>query len=201
MWRPPKISTPSIVASESSHSASRSGPLFNVSEAELLDQVSELPGSSPVLQQTRNNPPPRADNPAPGLTHESMSVPGAAADTTLREDESRPFTGARTTFQGNPEVSAGMGAHFRGNPVDFNPDPSNSNMRGRDYASYDSRLGGNAALSRRTRLFDPTFGRTPLVRSTPTRSHPYIDEVTFGAETFEDYTPQLQFSEVKYKDF
>jgi hypothetical protein len=37
---------------------------------------------------------------------------------------------------------------------------------------------------------------------TPTRMHPYsADEVTFGAETYEDCMGQFMFGEVKFKDF
>ena len=31
--------------------------------------------------------------------------------------------------------------------------------------------------------------------------HPYSDEVSFGAETFEGYMTQFMYSEVRFKDF
>ncbi|KAI2492878.1 hypothetical protein MHU86_21657 [Fragilaria crotonensis] len=36
---------------------------------------------------------------------------------------------------------------------------------------------------------------------TPTRMHPFSAEVTFGAESFEDYMSQFMCGEVKFKDF
>ena len=198
----PRSTQTATAESASNPPSSRSGPPSNVSETEVLDHVSELPGSSPVLQQTRFNPIPRVDNPVSvNIAHENMSVPGTTGGTLPLDDETRPSLGTRTTFHEDLEVPVDTGTYFRGNPVDVDPGPGIGNMRGRDYASYDTnRSGGNATSSRRTRLFDHTSGRTPMLR-TPTRTHPYVDEVTFGAETFEDYMSQFQFSEVKYKDF
>ena len=42
--------------------------------------------------------------------------------------------------------------------------------------------------------------QTALV-CTPTRNHPFSAEVTFGAETFEEYMTQFMYAEVKFKDF
>ena len=112
--RPPRIPTITENPVESSRSTDRSGPPSNVSEAELLDQVSELPsGSSPVLQirgsittatATGNNP---ADN--VDVNQGSRSVPGM-----------------HTTFRGIP-----VDVH-RNVPLD--PGPTISGRR--DYDSY-----------------------------------------------------------------
>ncbi|KAI2504149.1 hypothetical protein MHU86_10263 [Fragilaria crotonensis] len=43
--------------------------------------------------------------------------------------------------------------------------------------------------------------RTGTLTRTPTRMHPFSAEVTFGAESFEDYMCQFMCGEVKFKDF
>lgn len=199
--RPPDTSAPSF-GIESSLLGGRSGPPSNVSETdELLDQVSELPGSSPVFQQQpRTSAATTGGGHGADTTHTTSGiyVPGTEGIEATREDEPRVLPAMRTTFREEP---GGIGTTFRGNPVDINPDPSTS-TRGREYASYDGRqAGGNSASSRRGRLFDHAPMRTTPLLRTPTRAHPYIEEVSFGAETFEDYMSQFQYSEVKYKDF
>jgi hypothetical protein len=46
-----------------------------------------------------------------------------------------------------------------------------------------------------------TTTRTNALVRTPTRNHPFSSEVTFGAETFEEYMTQFMYAEVKFKDF
>ncbi|KAI2496065.1 hypothetical protein MHU86_18437 [Fragilaria crotonensis] len=46
-----------------------------------------------------------------------------------------------------------------------------------------------------------TTTRTNALVRTPTRNHPFSTEVTFGAETFEEYMTQFMYAEVKFKDF
>jgi hypothetical protein len=194
--KPPGTPTQSI-DTEGGLPASRSGPPSNVSETEVLDQVSELPGASPVLHLPRVATAPRADI-GVSTVRAGIFVPGTESIEASRGDDV-PLT--RTLPREESDFTTTTGPTFRGNPVDINPDPSVNMNRGRDFISYDSRPpGGNPATSRRGRLFDHNPVRTPLLR-TPTRAHPYIDEVTFGAETFEDYMSQFQYSEVKYKDF
>ena len=184
-------------ASEIGLPSSRSGPPSNVSETEVLDHVSELPGSSPVPQPLRVPFIPRAETTA-STARVGPFVPGTAG-TEMRRDEDVPPTRSIPREESYFGTTA-TGPTFRGNPVDINPDPG-INIRGRDYGSYDGRQpGGNPTTSRRGRLFDHTTARTPMLR-TPTQAHPFIEEVSFGAETFEDYMSQFQYSEVKYKDF
>lgn len=91
-----------------------------------------------------------------------------------------------------------LGATFRGSPVNIELDPGGT--RGRNYLSYDNRPPAcDPTSSRRGRLFDHTTSRTPS--RTPTKAHPFVDEVTLDVETFEDYMGQFQYSEDKYKDF
>lgn len=174
----------------------RTGPPSNVSEAELLDQVSELPGISPVFQQ-----PTRVIGfgNLGETSAETMTAPGMTGTEPILR--SGPEPGPR----GDPSSVPGNVPTFRGNPIDMDrrsTNPLNSNPRGgRDYDPFDvGRPPGNPTSTRRGLLFDHTVERTPHAR-TPTRSHPYSDEVTFGAETFQEYMSQFQFSEVKYKDF
>ena len=73
--RPPKISI-GAADTESQRSIDRSGPPPNVSEAEeILDQVSELPGPSPIPQM-RGMPIPAFDNPGMGSLPATSAVPG-----------------------------------------------------------------------------------------------------------------------------
>ena len=64
--RPPKATIDTADVG-SQRSTNRSGPPSNVSEVELLDQVSELPGLSPVVQ-TRGAPTPILENPGTSTT-------------------------------------------------------------------------------------------------------------------------------------
>ena len=74
--RPPGTSTLPI-ESASAFLAGRSGPPSNVSETEMLDQVSELPAPSPaLLPQPRIVSTLRTDPSSAGTVHSVMSVPG-----------------------------------------------------------------------------------------------------------------------------
>ena len=75
----------------------------------------------------------------------------------------------------------------------------NATARGHDFDSYDGRPNGYPSSSRRNPLFD--YERTPMMARTPSRAHPYSNEVIIGVETFQDYMSQFHYSEVKYKDF
>ena len=201
--RPPSTLAPSVRSDESDRMINRSGPPPNVSETELLDQVSELPGISPVPQKLRAVSTPRT---AEGLhsttdvTRGDMSVPGTESSEAAHDDNTMPQHPPQRTTTFAPGPYPSVGATFRGNPVDVDPDPG-TGVRGRDYLSYDNRpvTADHSTSSRRGRLFDHTASRTPS--RTPTRAHPFVDEVTLDVETFEDYMAQFQYSEVKYKDF
>ena len=181
MPTPPKVSIDASDAG-SQRSTNRSGPPSNVSESELLDHVSELPGPSPV-PQIRGTP-------AIVFGEASTSIP----DTT-----------------GNAIPSVKNAATFRGRPVNVDrPNgpgpPGRTTMRREDFDSHEGGSsgghgGGVPTQPRRGPLFDHhPIGHTPLGR-TPTRSHPYSAEVKFGAESFEDYMTQFMYSEVRFKDF
>ena len=183
----------------------RSGPPSNVSETELLDQVSELPISSPVIQQqTRNVTIADVVNPNVGTTaprgnvrpetmtprDEPSSVPGTS--TNFRDDYVAPVSDAGTTFRGKSvDVSRPQGYG-----------PSTGATSRRDYDSTEGPTHGYVNPPHRGLLtFDNTVERTPGLTRTPSKAHPYSEEVTFGAETFEDYMSQFHYSEVKFKDF
>ena len=214
---PPRVDSPSI----------RSGPPSNVSEAEHLDQVSELPVSSPVIQQVRNiglsSLPGTSINPV--TVSDTVQGIGSVTDTpTDSSNQGVPGSvpGTRTAFRDDRDQVPGMasadrrvqyaesagsdiGPNFRGNPISSSARTNSSSAHGSDtrdnyYDPHESRYGANNAPPRRGPLFDHTAVRTPKIR-TPTRSQPYSDEVTDGPETFQDYMSQFQFSEVKYKDF
>jgi hypothetical protein len=184
----------------------RTGPPSNVSEAELLDQVSELPGISPVFQQPIRTTMDGSTS-APGIEDPIIDLVSPPETTIFRSTAPGPVPGTSTA---DYQDSASSMPHpaaptFRGNPINLErrPNMTGSNdatSRGRGYEPLDGRTSGNTTSTRRGLLFDHTAERTPLMR-TPTRSHPYSDEVSFGAETFQDYMSQFQFSEVKYKDF
>ena len=226
--RPPTLVVDVKVMPDPIRPADRSGPPSNVSEAEHLDQVSELPMTSPGLQ----------GNPTVSTPVETIAI-----------QPTTQATGSGSILRGgnfpssvpgtNPDTMDGndappLKATFRGNPVDVdfkqtsNPKTNYDNQRSynrdnashydninrhddedapagqrRDYEAYDGRSSGttDAPNPRRGDLFDYyTSGRTPNNR-TPTHSHPYVGEVSFGPESFQDYMSQFQFREVKFKDF
>ncbi|KAI2510496.1 hypothetical protein MHU86_3916 [Fragilaria crotonensis] len=84
---------------------------------------------------------------------------------------------------------------FRGQPVDTRPTSGHGPpiTAGRFHTPPEPRPLFNSAARPRT-----TGGN--LTR-TPTRMHPFSAEVTFGAESYEDYMSQFMYGEVKFKDF
>ncbi|KAI2498978.1 hypothetical protein MHU86_15482 [Fragilaria crotonensis] len=207
---------------ESIRSSVRSGPPSNVSEAEMLDQVSELPGSSPVLQMRGASTAPISSNIDPGdmlnVDQSIRSAPhGLSTDSIFRGENPRSVPGTD-----GPEIRSKTGgtmpnaraSTFRGNPVDIDlraPPASrpNTDSRPEYHRGYETYYDGRSTAGetneipnppRRGVLFDYPIGRTPNTR-TPTRSHPFVDEVSFGPESFQDYMSQFQFREVKFKDF
>ncbi|KAI2491256.1 Reverse transcriptase (RNA-dependent DNA polymerase) [Fragilaria crotonensis] len=219
---------PTIMDTTVEHPFSRPGPPSNVSETEFLDQVSELPASSPVPQQARGGA--SGIFPAPGATTNPATVPDTAQDNvsatylpsaSSTRAEPGPVPGTRNAdrderhpepdtmdarYRAHPgSMASNVGPNFRGTPIIMETLNTTSSAPGSDlrdnYDSYGGHpTGTNNASSRRARLFDHTAERTPSLR-TPTRSHPFNNEVSFGAETFQDYMSQFQVSEVKYKDF
>ncbi|KAI2509024.1 hypothetical protein MHU86_5400 [Fragilaria crotonensis] len=194
----------------------RSGPPSNVSEGELLDQVSELPISSPVPQVDSVAPVPSRSS-RTGAENVAPSVQFASEDIATPRDEPRSVPGTGPANRGDNEPAINTGATFRGNPVDVELRTTGHGATGtsirRDYASYSDypdRERESSTQPRRGPLrydeeaeryeaIDQERGRTP--RRSPTKNHPYTDEVTFGAETFKDYMTQFQSTDVKFKDF
>ena len=167
--RPPRpASVPlALLVNESVRSPGRSGPPSNVSEAELLDQVSELPGSSPILpvRGSATVPISAGDSNNPGgmsVTLGSQSLPGIDPDFARRgEPGSVPGTGPNP--RGTPPDDdrtplSAQDTNFRGNPVnidrrpvsDSSRPPADPNRRGfpREY-EYDGRTGGNVSFEPR----------------------------------------------------
>jgi hypothetical protein len=187
-----------------SHPAVLAHRRSNVSETELLDQVSELPILSPTLQ-TSSNVPASVGADRHGIAN---TIPAAVQpvpeDIGIPRDNPYSMPG---TSRCETDFAADTGTTFRGNPVDVERrtggyGSAEATIR-RDYDPYNQRPGerGPSTQPRRGPLmFDHNLGRTPRGRM-PTKSHPYIDEVSFGAETFEDYMLQFLCAEVKFKDF
>jgi hypothetical protein len=173
----PSRMPPAAVGTDSACPDSRSGPPSNVSEAKLLDQVSELPGTSPVFQQqqtcvTGNPPAPEPGNPRTGEA--STATMSALGMTTVSILRGKSDSGRRE----DPGSVPGTGPTFCGNPIDMDRRPTNT--RGaRDYDTYDVGCPpGNPVSTRRGLLFDHIAERTPHTR-TPTRSHPSSEEISF----------------------
>ena len=171
--RAPKIPNYSVAPGQSLPPLAPSSNETQVSETELHDQVSDLPGGSVTFS---------------GVPPASVAGTPSDAPTTFRGnivDTSKVSGNGPPTGSGGARRDGGGSARRdrdfstpTGNsdpPLqddDDDEDPSQSNVRPR------------ASLSR-----------------TPTRLHPFSAEVTFGAETFEDYMTQCVSTEVKHKDF
>ena len=80
--------------------ATRSGPPSNVSEGELLDQVSELPISSPVFQVESVAPVPSGSNKT-GAENMAPSVQFASGDIATPRDEPGPVPGTGPINRGD----------------------------------------------------------------------------------------------------
>ena len=149
MPMPPKASIDASDAG-SQRSTNRSGPPSNVSEAELLDHVSELPGPSPVLQ-TRGTPA-IVFGEASTIPDTSNAIPPGTNTATFR---GRPVNVDRPNGPGPP------GTAIRREEFDSHEGASSTSGHG----------GGVPTQPRRGPLFDHyPIGHTPLGR-TPTRSH------------------------------
>ena len=123
---------------------------------------------------------------------------------TLEQDDTPPDTADGPTDAEIPVPPAAdvdpthTGPTFRGQPVDIRAPngPGPPSATGRFRSPTDRILP-------RGPLFDSatTAHTSTLLTRTPTRMHPYSAEVTFGAESFEDYMCQFMYGEVKFKDF
>ena len=179
--RAPQASTVASTAPvRSVHSASPPSEHSHVSETELQDQVSDLP----LFPSAQSNVPDGFD-----LPDETAADPLSAAGRLSGSN-------GPATFRGNPvDTSRTAGLHPHGPSMRRGFDtPVDSGDRHSGAGDPSRRSGGS--------LFDsvPRNRSTPLTR-TPTRLHPFSNEVTFGAETFDEYMTQFIYGEVKFKDF
>ena len=101
------------------------------------------------------------------------------------------------------EPTARTGNTFRGLPVDVENTTGYGMPQGRYHTPQDPFNGPGAPREPTARpLFNSaTTNRTNALTRTPTRNHPFSAEVTFGAESFEEYMSQFMYAEVKFKDF
>jgi hypothetical protein len=155
-------------------------------------------------------PKPPGSSAASGTAHESRSRrsrrgPPSVIDTSVQVDtpsvDDAPLIDEGTPAPPNSNVGAAVNpvipAHtFRGQPVDARP----TGGHGPPVAAGRFQSPPDNAPPRP--LFDSaTTARTGTLTRTPTRMHPFSAEVTFGAESFEDYMCQFMCTEVKFKDF
>ena len=152
-------------------------------------------------------PIPPGSSVASDSVHESRSRhsrrgPPSVIDTSVRVD-TPPVLVATNEDQTPPSVDVGTNDDpanaprtFRGQPVDTRPTGGHgpSMAAGRFQSPPD-------AVPPRPLFDSATTTRTGTLIRTPTRMHPFSAEVTFGAESFEDYMCQLMCDEVKFKDF
>ncbi|KAI2491888.1 hypothetical protein MHU86_22684 [Fragilaria crotonensis] len=85
---------------------------------------------------------------------------------------------------------------FRGQPVDTRPTGGHGPPMAADRFQSPP-----DAVPPRPLFNSAATNRTGTLTRTPTRMHPFSAEVTFGAESFEDYMCQFMCGEVKFKDF
>jgi hypothetical protein len=116
----------------------------------------------------------------------------------IMEDARTPPPETGATIGGS--TTGGNNATFRGIPIDTQ---SVTDTRPGHYQTPRDPFGNATQRPHPTRpMFDSaTTARTNALVRTPTRNHPYSAEVTFGAETFEEYMSQFMYAEVKFKDF
>jgi hypothetical protein len=125
-------------------------------------------------------------------TSEHIDTPSVAEDTPAVDAPAPPDTNVDVPI--NPDTVVPT---FRGYPVDMRPPDG----YGPPTAAGRFRSPTDPVLPRP--LFDSaTTERTGgALTRTPTRMHPFSAEVTFGAESFEDYMCQFMCGDVKFKDF
>lgn len=99
----------------------------------------------------------------------------------------------------DPLPAAPVPTTFRGHPVDIGTAHDHGTPSARYRTPTDDAKPPSAAA--RTMFDSGTTARSRALVRTPTRNHPFSAEVTFGAETFEEYMTQFMYAEVKFKDF
>jgi hypothetical protein len=132
----------------------------------------------------------RAGPPSVIDTSDPVNEPNAAEDVPV--EEVIPPRNVAIVDAAEPDVSPPI---FRGIPVDTRPvnGPGPPTTTGRLHTPPDPRPLFNSATRTNS-------GERHLTR-TPTRMHPFSAEVTFGAESYQDYMSQFMFGDVKFKDF
>jgi hypothetical protein len=155
---------------------------FLIPDSDIPKPPSSSAASSSVRESrsksSRRGPPSVID------TSEQVDTPSVAEDAPVVDAPFLPDTNAAAPT-------------FRGYPVDMRPPDG----YGPPTAAGRFRSPTDPVLPRP--LFDSaTTGRTGgALTRTPTRMHPFSAEVTFGAESFEDYMCQFMCGDVKFKDF
>jgi hypothetical protein len=125
-------------------------------------------------------------------TSKQVDTPSVAEDVPTVDAPALPDTNVDVPI--NPATAVPT---FRGYPVDMRP----PDRYGPPTAAGRFRSPSDPVLPRP--LFDSaTTGRTGgALTRTLTCMHPFSAEVTFGAESFEDYMCQFMCGDVKFKDF
>lgn len=150
---------------------------------------------------SRASPGPSDEGTNPPLEPPTVTVPPTITTMPpIMEDVQTPaLPEIRTAVEGANTMPTNP-ATFRGIPVDTR---HVTDTRPGHYQPHRDPFGTTTPRPNPARpLFDSaTTTRTNALVRTPTRNHPYSAEVTFGAETFEEYMSQFMYAEVKFKDF
>ena len=121
---------------------------------------------------------------------EASQTPIAATVPTTTVNVPMPMTTQTPEVETVPTI-------FRGHQIDMRPTADTRPTERFRHGQYHT---PHVAPNRP--LFDSvTTNRTNALTRTPTRNHPFSAEVTFGAETFDEYMVQFMHAEVKFKDF
>jgi hypothetical protein len=158
--------------------------------------IPKPPGSSVSSDSVRESRSQRSRRGPPSVIDTSVPEGIPLADDVPINDEANPVApSAATELVIDPSVVAG--ATFRGQPVDTRPTGGHGPpvVTGRYHSTPDTAPPRPLFTSATTERTTGTLVRTP------TRMHPFSAEVTFGAESFEDYMCQFMCGEVKFKDF
>ena len=156
--------------------------------------IPKPPGSSVASGSVHESRSRRSHRGPPSVidTSDQVETPSVANAPPINEGTPAPPS-SNVGAVANPVIPAQT---FRGQPVDARPTGGHGPpvLAGRFQSPPDN------APPRP--LFDSaTTARSGTLTRTPTRMHPFSAEVTFGAESFEDYMCQFMCAEVKFKDF
>ncbi|KAI2495081.1 hypothetical protein MHU86_19436 [Fragilaria crotonensis] len=127
----------------------------------------------------------------PSVIDTSVHVDTPPVPATTEEDHPPPSVNVDTSD--DPVITVPT---FRGQPVDTRPTGGHGPPMAADRFQSPP-----DAVPPRPLFNSAATNRTGTLTRTPTRMHPFSAEVTFGAESFEDYMCQFMCGEVKFKDF